>query len=63
MMAKKEKPMFNDKMAILRNASREYHGLWFPKTLHTVTVTIEDFLKKNEQKVPILSILFIRIDR
>ena len=33
-------------MTKLRNASREYDGLWFPKALHPVTVTTEELLKE-----------------
>ena len=33
-------------MTKLRNASREYNGLWFPKALHPVTVTTEELLKE-----------------
>ena len=38
--------MFNYQMTKLRNASREYDGLWFPKALHPVTVTTEELLKE-----------------
>src|SRR5574344_612036 len=38
--------MFKYQMTKLRNASREYDGLWFPKALHPVTVTTEDLLKE-----------------
>ena len=38
--------MFNYQMTKLRNASREYNGLWFPKALHPVTVTTEELLKE-----------------
>ena len=33
-------------MTKLRNASREYDGLWFPKALHPITVTTEELLKE-----------------
>ena len=33
-------------MTKLRNASREYNGLWFPKALHPITVTTEELLKE-----------------
>ncbi len=33
-------------MTKLKNFSREYNGLWFPKAVHTVTVTTEDLLKE-----------------
>ena len=33
-------------MTKLRNASREYNGLWFPKALHPITVTTEQLLKE-----------------
>ena len=33
-------------MTKLRNASREYNGLWFPKAVHSVTVTTEELLKE-----------------
>ena len=32
-------------MTRLKNPSREYDGLWFPKAMHTVTVTTEDLLE------------------
>ncbi len=38
--------MFNYQMTKLRNASREYDGLWFPKALHPITVTTEELLKE-----------------
>jgi hypothetical protein len=38
--------MFKFRMTRLKNPSREYDGLWFPKALHTVTVTTEDLLKE-----------------
>jgi predicted histone-like DNA-binding protein len=38
--------MFKYQMTKLRNASREYDGLWFPKALHPVTVTTEELLKE-----------------
>jgi len=31
---------------IFRDAFREYDGLWFPKAVHTVTVTTEELLKE-----------------
>ena len=33
-------------MTRLKNSSREYNGLWFPKALHQITVTTEDLLKE-----------------
>lgn len=33
-------------MTRLRNSSREYDGLWFPKAVHPRTVTTEDLLKE-----------------
>ena len=38
--------MFRFRMTRLKNSSREYNGLWFPKAVHTVTVTTEDLLKE-----------------
>jgi predicted histone-like DNA-binding protein len=38
--------MFKYQMTKLRNASREYDGLWFPKALHPITVTTEELLKE-----------------
>jgi len=43
--SKKQKPMFKFRMTRLKNPSREYDGLWFPKAMHTVTVTTEDLLE------------------
>ena len=33
-------------MTKLRNSSRDYDGLWFPKALHPITVTTKDLLKE-----------------
>lgn len=33
-------------MTRLKNPSREYDGLWFPKAVHTTTVTTEDLLEE-----------------
>ena len=38
--------MFRFRMTRLKNSSRKYDGLWFPKAVHTVTVTTEDLLKE-----------------
>ncbi len=38
--------MFRFKMTRLRNSSRDYNGLWFPKAVHPRTVTTEDLLKE-----------------
>ena len=38
--------MFRFKMTRLRNSSRDYDGLWFPKAVHPITVTTEDLLKE-----------------
>ena len=38
--------MFRFRMTRLKNSSREYHGLYFPKALHQITVTTEDLLKE-----------------
>ena len=38
--------MFKFRMTRLKNSSRKYDGLWFPKAVHTVTVTTEDLLKE-----------------
>ena len=38
--------MFRFKMIKLRNSSRDYDGLWFPKALHPITVTTKDLLKE-----------------
>ena len=38
--------MFRFRMTRLKNSSREYNSLWFPKAVHTVTVTTEDLLKE-----------------
>ena len=33
-------------MTRLKNSSRDYDGLWFPKAVHPITVTTEDLLKE-----------------
>ena len=33
-------------MTRLKNSSRDYDGLWFPKAVHSTTVTTEDLLKE-----------------
>jgi len=38
--------MFKFRMTRLKNPSREYDGLWFPKAVHTVTVTTENLLEE-----------------
>ena len=38
--------MFRFKMTRLKNSSRDYDGLWFPKAVHPITVTTEDLLKE-----------------
>ena len=38
--------MFRFKMTRLRNSSRDYDGLYFPKAVHPRTVTTEDILKE-----------------
>ena len=38
--------MFRFRMTKLRNSSRDYDGLWFPKALHPITVTTKDLLKE-----------------
>jgi len=38
--------MFRSKMSRLRNASREYDGLYFPKVIPPRTVSTEDLLKE-----------------
>ena len=38
--------MFRFKKTRLRNSSRDYDGLWFPKALHPITVTTKDLLKE-----------------
>jgi predicted histone-like DNA-binding protein len=38
--------MFRFKMIKLKNSSREYDGLYFPKALHPITVTTKDLLKE-----------------
>ena len=38
--------MFRFKMTRLKNSSRDYDGLWFPKAVHPITETTEYLLKE-----------------
>ena len=43
---KKSKSYVQVKKSRLKNISRDYDGLWSPKTVHPITVTTKDLLKE-----------------